>query len=77
MSENRFHFFRITLPAAKKAARRGADRLHLLSTEADRRALSAGSGYIFGISTLSTTWITPFDWLTSAIVTFATLPASS
>ena len=31
----------------------------------------------FGSSTLSTTWITPFDWITSAVVTFAVLPFSS
>ena len=30
--------------------------------------------YIFGVSTPSTTWTTPFDCLTSACVTMAVLP---
>lgn len=35
------------------------------------------TAYIFGSRTVSITWITPFDWSTSAIVTLATLPFSS
>ena len=31
----------------------------------------------FGINTLSITWITPFDWYTSAMVTLAMPPFSS
>ena len=31
--------------------------------------------HIFIIKTLSTTWMTPFDWLTSAMVIFAAPPA--
>ena len=34
-------------------------------------------GLYFGSSTLSTTWITPFDWITSAMVTLAVPPDSS
>ena len=33
--------------------------------------------YFFGVTTPSITWITPFDWFTSAIVTFAFPPFSS
>jgi hypothetical protein len=35
------------------------------------------ANYIFGRRTLSMTWMTPFDWSTSAMVTVATPPFSS
>ena len=37
----------------------------------------AASGFRRGTSTLSTTWITPFDWFTSLMVTRPALPDSS
>ena len=33
--------------------------------------------HLLGSSTLSRTWITPFDWVTSAMVTLAVPPLSS
>src|SRR5450631_1460160 len=41
------------------------------------RARAGGESCYFGSSTLSTTWITPFDWTTSGIVTWAMPPDSS
>lgn len=42
-----------------------------------RKARSAKAGRHLGTSTPLTTWMTPFDWSTSAMVTRAALPDSS
>ena len=42
-----------------------------------RRSALRAADQAFGSSTLSMTWITPFDWSTSAMVTVATPPVSS
>lgn len=61
-------------------------RKHGTSCEAGRQARESPNGpalipfaesRYFGNNTLLTTWMTPFDWLTSAIVTRASPPDSS
>jgi hypothetical protein len=55
-------------------------RVPRFTTRRDTRASLARApdgrtmDHIFGSSTLSMTWMTPFDCITSAMVTLATLP---